>query len=46
MVLAEGEATADGDREAEQLLAELGLAGAPRVPGSYRDELERAETRA
>jgi predicted adenylyl cyclase CyaB len=46
VVLGDGEATGSGEREAEQLLTDLGLEGAPRLPGSYRDELERAETRA
>jgi adenylate cyclase len=46
VVLGDGEAVADGEREAEQLLAELGLAGAARLPGSYRDELAAARTRA
>lgn len=37
VVLADGESTEDGAREAEQILGDLGLADRTRLPGSYAD---------
>jgi predicted adenylyl cyclase CyaB len=37
VVLAEGDAIADGESEAEHILAQLGLGQQPRIAGSYVD---------
>lgn len=37
VVLADGESAEDGEREAERILGDLGLADRPRLPGSYAD---------
>ena len=41
VVLAEGDTAADGEREAEALMAALGLADAPRIDCAYVDLLAR-----
>ena len=37
VVLGDGESEGDGEREAERILGDLGLADRPRLPGSYAD---------
>ena len=38
VVLREGEAPSGGEQEAHEILKNLGLADAPRIPGSYLEQ--------